>query len=435
MRMVDLIAKKRDGHVLTKEEIDWIVSAYTNGSIPDYQVSALLMAIFFKGMSFDETYYLTDAMAHSGDMVDLSSIDGIKVDKHSTGGVGDKVTLVLAPLAAHLGLKVAKMSGRGLGHTGGTIDKLEAIPGFNTEIKESAFIEQVDTLGVAVVGQTGNLTPADKKLYALRDVTATVESIPLIAASIMSKKIAAGSDIICLDVKVGSGAFMKTLEMARELSKTMIEIGKRANRHVIVFLTDMDQPLGYNIGNALEVSEAVETLKGKGPADLAEVTATIVGYMLFYSEKAKSIEVGIERAQQALANGAAIETLRLMVEAQGGDGTIVENVKVMPQATYVFDVMSPIDGAIASIDAFKLGHLGMELGAGRATKEDTIDYGVGLATYVKVGDRVHAGDVIGRVYANSENKDAFTKLFLEAFEIDPDTMHEPIPLIFEVITA
>lgn len=435
MRMVDLIANKRNGKAMTKEEIHWMIEEYTKGNIPDYQVSALLMAIYFQGMDFDETYYLTDAMAHSGDIVDLSSIEGIKVDKHSTGGVGDKVTLVLAPLAASLGLKVAKMSGRGLGHTGGTIDKLEAIPGFNTEIDEKSFIHQVDTLGVAVVGQTGNLTPADKKLYALRDVTATVESIPLIAASIMSKKIAAGSDIICLDVKVGSGAFMKTIEMARELSKTMIEIGKRANRHVIVFLTDMDQPLGYNIGNALEVSEAIDTLKGKGPADLSEVTATIVGYMLFYSEKVVSIEKGIEIATEALTKGSALETFRKMVEAQGGDSEIVENTKVMPQAKFVFDVMAPADGVVASIDAFKLGHLGMELGAGRATKEDIIDYGVGLATYVKVGDKVSAGDVIGRVYANSDDKETFTMLFLEAFSIDPNGTHEAIPLIFEVITA
>ncbi|MGL4662726.1 MAG: pyrimidine-nucleoside phosphorylase [Culicoidibacterales bacterium] len=434
MRMVDLIAKKRDGHVFTKEEIHWIVNEYTEGKIPDYQVSALLMAIYFQGMDFDETYYLTDAMAHSGDIVDLSGISGVKVDKHSTGGVGDKVTLVLAPLAASLGLKVAKMSGRGLGHTGGTIDKLEAIPGFNTEIKEADFIRQVDSIGAAVVGQTGNLTPADKKLYALRDVTATVESIPLIAASIMSKKIAAGSDIICLDVKVGSGAFMKTLERARELSKTMIEIGKRAGRHVIVFLTDMDQPLGYNIGNALEVSEAIDTLKGKGPEDLSEVTATIVGYMLFYSEKVSTIEEGITKATEALKTGEAITTLKDMLEAQGGDSRIIEDSNVMPTAQYVYEVCAKADGVVASIDAFKLGHLGMELGAGRATKEDTIDYGVGLATYVKVGDRIKQGDIIGRIYANNENEEKYAALFLDAFTVDQNE-HDSIPLIFEIITA
>lgn len=434
MRMVDLIAKKRDGHVFTKEEIHWIVREYTDGKIPDYQVSALLMAIYFQGMDFDETYYLTDAMAHSGDIVDLGGIRGVKVDKHSTGGVGDKVTLVLAPLAASLGLKVAKMSGRGLGHTGGTIDKLEAIPGFNTEIAEADFIRQVDAIGAAVVGQTGNLTPADKKLYALRDVTATVESIPLIAASIMSKKIAAGSDIICLDVKVGSGAFMKTLERARELSKTMIEIGKRAGRHVVVFLTDMDQPLGYNIGNALEVSEAIETLKGQGPEDLSIVTATIVGYMLFYSEKVETIEEGITKATTALKTGEAIKTLKAMVEAQGGDSRIVDDVNVMPTAQYVYDVHAQEAGVIASIDAFKLGHLGMELGAGRATKEDDIDYGVGLATYVKVGSRVNAGDVIGRIYANTDDAAKYTALFLDAFTVDQNE-HAPIPLIFEIITA
>lgn len=434
MRMVDLIAKKRDGQIFTKEEIHWIVSAYTEGVIPDYQVSALLMAIYFKGMNFDETYYLTDAMAHSGDIVNLDAIDGIKVDKHSTGGVGDKVTLVLAPLAAHLGLKVAKMSGRGLGHTGGTIDKLEAIPGFNTEISESEFIQQVDEIGVAVVGQTGNLTPADKKLYALRDVTATVESIPLIAASIMSKKIAAGSDIICLDVKVGSGAFMKTLDKARELSKTMIEIGKRAGRHVIVFLTDMDQPLGYNIGNALEVSEAVDTLKGHGPADLAEVTATIVGYMLFYSEKVLSVDEGIKMAKDALASGAAIPTMKAMLLSQGGDARIVDDASVMPTAKYIYDVVAQENGVISAIDAFKLGHLGMELGAGRATKEDQIDYGVGLATFVKVGDSVLKGDVIGRIYANSENQELHTKLFLDAFTMSQNN-EAKIPLIFEIITA
>lgn len=434
MRMVDLIAKKRDGQALTKDEIQWIVTEYTDGNIPDYQVSALLMAIYFQGMDFDETYYLTDAMANSGDIVDLSEIDGVKVDKHSTGGVGDKVTLVLAPLAASLGLKVAKMSGRGLGHTGGTIDKLEAIPGFNTEIDENAFIEQVKTVGAAVVGQTGNLTPADKKLYALRDVTATVESIPLIAASIMSKKIAAGSDIICLDVKVGSGAFMKTLESARELSKTMIEIGTRAGRHVIVFLTDMDQPLGYNIGNALEVSEAIDTLKGKGPEDLTEVTATIVGYMLYYSDKVESVERGIEKAKEAIASGQAVKTLQQMLEAQGGDSRIIENDGVMATAKYVYDVVAIEDGVIASIDAFKLGHLGMELGAGRATKEDTIDYGVGLATYVKVGNTIQKGDVIGRIYANAEDEEKYTKLFLDAFVVDQKE-HPAIPLIFEIITA
>lgn len=434
MRMVDLIAKKRDGHVFTKEEIRWVVTEYTKGNIPDYQVSALLMAIYFQGMDFDETYYLTDAMAHSGDIVDLSGIQGVKVDKHSTGGVGDKVTLVLAPLAASLGLKVAKMSGRGLGHTGGTIDKLEAIPGFNTEIKEADFIHQVDSIGAAVVGQTGNLTPADKKLYALRDVTATVESIPLIAASIMSKKIAAGSDIICLDVKVGSGAFMKTLERARELSKTMIEIGKRAGRHVIVFLTDMDQPLGYNIGNALEVSEAIDTLKGKGPEDLSEVTATIVGYMLFYSEKVPTIEAGIAQATEALKSGEAVTTLKEMLEAQGGDSRIIEDATVMPTAKYVYDVTASVDGVVAAIDAFKLGHLGMELGAGRATKEDAIDYGVGLATYVKVGHHIKTGDVIGRIYANTDDKSKHTALFLEALTID-QSEHAAIPLIFEIITA
>lgn len=431
MNMNDLIYKKRKGEEHTAEEIYWIINNYTNNIIPDYQISSWLMAICFQGMSFDETFYLTDAIVQSGDTVDLSSIAGVKVDKHSTGGVGDKATLVIAPLAASLGLKVAKMSGRGLGHTGGTIDKLESIPGFDIAIDEESFLRQVSEVGAAIVGQTGNLTPADKKLYALRDVTATVDSIPLIAASIMSKKIAAGADVICLDVKVGSGAFMKTLPDAKVLAQTMVEIGKRAHRHVIVFLTDMDQPLGYHIGNSLEVIEAIETLSGNGPSDLTDVCATIVGYMLYYSKKAATIEAGIALASEQLKLGNAVPYLTELIKSQHGDANVVHDFSIFPQAKFTYNVTAQSSGAVQKIDAYALGHLGMDLGAGRKTKDDVIDYGVGLSVDIKVGQRVSVGDVIGKIYAQTED-DAYVKAFQKAVQIS-EKEKEGIPLIFEII--
>lgn len=361
MRMVDLIAKKRDGHALSKEEIDFIIRGYTNGDIPDYQMSALAMAVFFRGMTEEETAALTMAMVHSGDVIDLSKIDGIKVDKHSTGGVGDTTTLVLGPLVASVGVPVAKMSGRGLGHTGGTIDKLESVPGFHVEIDNEQFIELVNKNKIAIIGQTGNLTPADKKLYALRDVTATVNSIPLIASSIMSKKIAAGADAIVLDVKTGTGAFMKDLEGAKQLAKAMVDIGKRVGRKTMAVISDMSQPLGFAIGNALEVKEAIDTLKGKGPEDLQELCLTLGSYMVYLAEKASSLEEARALLENSIQAGKALETFKVFLEAQGGDATVVDNPEKLPQAKYQWELEAAEDGYVAEIVADEVGTAAMLL--------------------------------------------------------------------------
>ncbi|HFJ9286749.1 TPA: pyrimidine-nucleoside phosphorylase [Bacillus toyonensis] len=412
MRMVDIIAKKRDGKELTTEEIKFFINGYTDGSIPDYQVSALAMAIFFKDMTDRERADLTMAMVESGETIDLSAIEGIKVDKHSTGGVGDTTTLVLGPLVAALDVPVAKMSGRGLGHTGGTIDKLEAVEGFHVEITKEQFIDIVNRDKVAVIGQTGNLTPADKKIYALRDVTGTINSIPLIASSIMSKKIAAGADAIVLDVKTGAGAFMKTEEDAKELAHAMVRIGNNVGRQTMAVISDMSQPLGFAIGNALEVKEAIDTLKGEGPEDLTELVLVLGSQMVVLAKKANTLEEAREMLIEVMKNGKATEKFKEFLSNQGGDSSIVDNPKKMPQAKYVIDVPAKTSGVISNIVADEIGIAAMLLGAGRATKEDEIDLAVGLMLRKKVGDAVKEGEPFVTIYANRENvEDVKAKIY------------------------
>ncbi|MBE5105139.1 pyrimidine-nucleoside phosphorylase [Bacillus thuringiensis] len=412
MRMVDIIAKKRDGKELTTEEIKFFINGYTDGSIPDYQVSALAMAIFFKDMTDRERADLTMAMVESGETIDLSAIEGIKVDKHSTGGVGDTTTLVLGPLVAALDVPVAKMSGRGLGHTGGTIDKLEAVEGFHVEITKEQFIDIVNRDKVAVIGQTGNLTPADKKIYALRDVTGTVNSIPLIASSIMSKKIAAGADAIVLDVKTGAGAFMKTEEDAKELAHAMVRIGNNVGRQTMAVISDMSQPLGFAIGNALEVKEAIDTLKGEGPEDLTELVLVLGSQMVVLAKKANTLEEAREMLIEVMKNGKATEKFKEFLSNQGGDSSIVDHPEKMPQAKYVIDVPAKTSGVISNIVADEIGIAAMLLGAGRATKEDEIDLAVGLMLRKKVGDAVKEGEPFVTIYANRENvEDVKAKIY------------------------
>ncbi|HHT7165627.1 TPA: pyrimidine-nucleoside phosphorylase [Bacillus cereus] len=412
MRMVDIIAKKREGKELTTEEIKFFINGYTDGSIPDYQVSALAMAIFFKDMTDRERADLTMAMVESGETIDLSAIEGIKVDKHSTGGVGDTTTLVLGPLVAALDVPVAKMSGRGLGHTGGTIDKLEAVEGFHVEITKEQFIDIVNRDKVAVIGQTGNLTPADKKIYALRDVTGTVNSIPLIASSIMSKKIAAGADAIVLDVKTGAGAFMKTEEDAKELAHAMVRIGNNVGRQTMAVISDMSQPLGFAIGNALEVKEAIDTLKGEGPEDLTELVLVLGSQMVVLAKKANTLEEAREMLIEVMKNGKATAKFKEFLSNQGGDSSIVDNPEKMPQAKYVIDVPAKTSGVISNIVADEIGIAAMLLGAGRATKEDEIDLAVGLMLRKKVGDAVKEGEPFVTIYANRENvEDVKAKIY------------------------
>ncbi|MBJ8093814.1 MULTISPECIES: pyrimidine-nucleoside phosphorylase [Bacillus cereus group] len=412
MRMVDIIAKKRDGKELTTEEINFFINGYTDGSIPDYQASALAMAIFFQDMTDRERADLTMAMVESGETIDLSAIEGIKVDKHSTGGVGDTTTLVLGPLVAALDVPVAKMSGRGLGHTGGTIDKLEAVAGFHVEITKEQFIDIVNRDKVAVIGQTGNLTPADKKIYALRDVTGTVNSIPLIASSIMSKKIAAGADAIVLDVKTGAGAFMKTEEDAKELAHAMVRIGNNVGRQTMAVISDMSQPLGFAIGNALEVKEAIDTLKGEGPEDLTELVLVLGSQMVVLAKKANTLEEAREMLIEVMKNGKATEKFKEFLSNQGGDSSIVDNPEKMPQAKYVIDVPAKTSGVISNIVADEIGIAAMLLGAGRATKEDEIDLAVGLMLRKKVGDAVKEGEPFVTIYANRENvEDVKVKIY------------------------
>ncbi|MBC2037081.1 pyrimidine-nucleoside phosphorylase [Listeria booriae] len=403
MRMVDVISKKRDGKELTTEEIQFVVDGYTEGKIPDYQVSALAMAIFFQDMTDRERADLTMAMVNSGETIDLSAIEGIKVDKHSTGGVGDTTTLVLAPLVAALDVPVAKMSGRGLGHTGGTIDKLEAIEGFHVEITKDQFIDLVNRDKVAVIGQSGNLTPADKKLYALRDVTGTVNSIPLIASSIMSKKIAAGADAIVLDVKTGAGAFMKTDEDAENLAHAMVRIGNNVGRQTMAVISDMSQPLGFAIGNALEVQEAIDTLKGEGPEDLTELVLILGSQMVVLAKKAKDLNEARDLLKEVMANGKALAKFKDFLNNQGGDGSIVDDPSKLPQAEFKIDVPAKESGVVSEIVADEIGIAAMLLGAGRATKEDEIDLAVGIMLRKKVGDKVEAGEPLVTIYANKED--------------------------------
>lgn len=404
MRMYDIIIKKRNGEALSDEEIAYFIKGYTDGTIPDYQASALLMAIYFQGMTEHETAVLTMEMAHSGDMLDLSAIKGMKADKHSTGGVGDKTSLVLTPLAASIGIPVAKMSGRGLGHTGGTIDKLESFPGFTTGISEEQFINNVNTIGIAIAGQTKNMAPADKKLYALRDVTGTVDSIPLIASSIMSKKFAAGADVIVLDVKTGSGAFMKTEEDSIKLAEEMVKIGNNVGRKTLAVISDMDEPLGYAVGNAIEVKEAIDTLNGHGPADLLELCLTIGSLMAIGTGKAGSTEEARRLLIEKLDDGSALKKFAEFVEAQGGDSAPVFNTDLLPQASIVREVTSPVDGYVSHIESDRVGISAMKLGGGRETKESEIDLSVGILINKKVGDSVKKGEKIATLYANDNAK-------------------------------
>lgn len=404
MRMYDLIMKKRNNGILTTEEIYYMITEFTKGNIPDYQMSAMMMAIYFRGMNDQETVDLTMAMAFSGDKLDLSSIKGIKVDKHSTGGVGDKTSLVLAPMVAACGVPVAKMSGRGLGHTGGTIDKLESFPGFSTEISTAEFIENVNRIYVAIMGQTKDLAPADKKLYALRDVTATVENMSLIASSIMSKKIAAGADAIVLDVKTGSGAFMKTDEDSMALAKKMVKIGHMAERNTIAVISDMDQPLGHAVGNALEVKEAIETLKGKGCMDLRELCITLGSYMLLAAKRTNTIEEARTLLVQAIESGKALEKMAEFVSAQGGDARAVYDTELLPKAAYTLEIPSPQSGHIEKIVCDEVGMCSLVLGGGRETKESKIDLSVGLILHKKVGDEVKVSESLATIYGNDKNK-------------------------------
>lgn len=400
MRMYDLIMKKRNGEALTKEEINYMILGYTKGEIPDYQMSAMMMAIYFMGMNQEETLFLTMAMAESGDLLDLSSISGIKVDKHSTGGVGDKTSLALAPMVAACGVKIAKMSGRGLGHTGGTIDKLESFKGFSTEMTIGQFIKNVNEIGIAIMGQTKELAPADKKLYALRDVTATVDNMSLIASSIMSKKLAAGADAIVLDVKTGSGAFMKSEEDAYLLAKEMVRIGQNAGRSTIAVISDMDQPLGNMVGNALEVKEAIDTLMGKGAEDFTELCYTLGSYMLVVGEKAQTREQGREMLKKVIENGSALDKLAQLVKAQGGEEGMVYHPELLPKAALAEPIFAPKDGWVEKLVCDEVGICSLILGGGRKTKESTIDLSVGIELKKKVGDCVKKGEVLAYLYAN-----------------------------------
>ncbi len=401
MRMYDIIAKKRDGLELSEKEISYLIQGYVNGEIPDYQMSAFLMAVYLKGMTEKETHYMTNEVAHSGDMVDLSAIPGIKVDKHSTGGVGDKTTLIVAPIVAACGVKVAKMSGRGLGHTGGTVDKLESIPGYRTTLTQEEFFEVVKKTGLSVIGQSGNLTPADKKMYALRDVTATVDNISLIAVSIMSKKLAAGSDCIVLDVKTGSGAFMKTLEDSIALACEMVKIGENAGRKTLALITDMDTPLGEAIGNSLEVKEAIDTLQGKGPSDLTEVCLHLAANMMVLAEIG-TLEECMKKAKQVVEDGSALLKLIEMVEAQGGDASVIRNTDLFEKAACSYEVLAKEEGIIQSMDTEKCGIASVMLGAGRITKDSPVDLSAGILLHKKTGDIVCKGDVLATMYAEGE---------------------------------
>lgn len=432
MRMIDIIEKKRDGKSLTKEEIEFFVNGYTHEEVPDYQASSLAMAIFFQDMNDEERAALTMSMVNSGEKIDLSDINGIKVDKHSTGGVGDTTTLVLAPLVAAVGVPVAKMSGRGLGHTGGTIDKLESVKGFNVEISEKDFIKLVNDNQVAVIGQSGNLTPADKKLYALRDVTGTVNSIPLIASSIMSKKIAAGADAIVLDVKTGSGAFMKTLDDAEALAHAMVRIGNNVGRNTMAIISDMSQPLGNAIGNALELKEAIATLKGNGPKDLTELVLTLGSQMVVLAEQATFLDEARQMLIDAIKTGKALNKFKTFLSNQGGDDSIVDSPEKLPSAKYQVEFKAKKDGYITEIIANEIGVASMMLGAGRQTKEDVIDLGVGIVLNKKVGEHVEKGENILTIHTNTKEIDDI--LYKLDNSITIESKGEAPTLIHKIIT-
>ena len=448
MRMCDLIRKKRDGEALTREELHDLIQGYTKGTIPDYQMAAFLMAVYFQGMTPEETVAMTLETAHSGDMVDLSRIRGVTVDKHSTGGVGDKTTLIVAPAVAACGVKVAKMSGRGLGHTGGTVDKLESIPGFQTSLEEERFFEVVEQTGLSLIGQTGNLTPADKLMYALRDVTATVESIPLIAVSIMSKKLAAGSDCIMLDVKTGSGAFMKTMEDSLKLAREMVSIGERAGRKTAALITDMDVPLGYYIGNRLEVAEALSVLRGEGPEDLTEVSVELAAHMLYLARQKMQVSSPEQKMQipspdmkacreeirRVLADGSALQCLKAMVKAQGGEVSVLEDPRFLEQADFSYEVVSPRSGYLSHMDVQGCGTASCLLGAGRETKESTIDFTAGIILRKKTGDLVKKGEILAVFHGADEKRfSEAEKKFLESLVFSQEPPRKK-PLILASVT-
>ena len=428
MRAVDIIMKKRDGMKLTKEEIEFLVNGFTDGSIDNYQMSAFTMAVFFRGMDDEEATYLTLAMLHSGEVLNLEDINGIKVDKHSTGGVGDKTSLVIAPIVASLGIKFAKMSGRGLGHTGGTLDKLESIPGYDISMSDENFIKQVNDIGIALIGQTANLAPADKKLYALRDVTATVESIPLIASSIMSKKLAAGSDVICLDVKVGSGAFMKNLDQATKLAELMVKIGKNCGKDVTAVLTNMDEPLGFSVGNSLEVIEAINTLNGNGPKDFTELCLVIAAHLILGAKYASNLEEAKELAIKQIENREALHTLAKLIKAQGGDCNYIYDTELFAKSKYVFEVKTSKMGFVNKIDALSIGNAAMMLGAGRAKIGDNIDHSVGIILNKKVNDIIVPNDTLATVYANKKEVSHELELIENAYNIGNDKVESKLIL-------
>jgi pyrimidine-nucleoside phosphorylase len=423
--MTELITKKVEGLPLTQLEITYFIQGYTQGTIPDYQVASLLMAIKFKGMNDREIADLTYAMIHSGEVIDLTSIQGIKADKHSTGGVGDKTSLVLGPLVAAAGLKIAKMSGRGLGHTGGTLDKLEAIPGMSITRTQKQFVEQVNRIGLSIIGQTATLVPADKKLYALRDVTGTVQSVPLIASSIMSKKLASGADTILLDVKFGSGAFMKTLNDARGLAKAMVKIGKAMNKDTRAILTDMDQPLGFAIGNILEVKEAIDTLRGQGPTDFTELCLYAGAMMLMQGGRVKTLTEGKRLLKNLIINGQAFEKFKSFIGAQGGDTRYIDDPSKFEQSAHRIDITSDVYGYVESLNALSLGEIAMKLGAGRATKDDTIDYTAGIVLKKKIGDEVHQGDVLAVIHTNLNETNELMKALKDSFTVSSVKVRAP----------
>ena len=435
MKIYDLILKKKNKEKMTAEEIEFIVQGFTRGTIPDYQMSAFLMAVCLNGMDHEETAALTVAMANSGDILDLSQIEGVKVDKHSTGGVGDKTSLVLGPMVAALGIPVAKMSGRGLGHTGGTIDKLESFPGFSTTISTEQFIHNVNTIKMAIVGQTANLAPADKKIYALRDVTATVDNLSLIASSIMSKKIASGSDVIVLDVKTGSGAFMKSLEDSIALAKEMVQIGTIAGRKTYAVITDMNQPLGYGIGNSLEVIEAIDTLRGEGPADLLEVSITLASYMLLGAGRAASIEEARDLLNKTIEDKSALNKFAEFIKAQGGETDRIFNTELFEKATLEEDVLAPVDGYVTCIHTDELGMTSLILGGGRETKESQIDLSVGLKIHKKLGEQIKKGDALATLYANDRSKLAEAKNRLLGAYVIEQNQPEPSKYVYAIVTA
>jgi len=431
--MADIILAKRDGGALSGDAIKYFIDEYTRGAIPDYQAAAFLMAVYYKGMDRDEIFALTAAMAESGDKVDLSSIEGTKVDKHSSGGVGDKTTLVVAPLAAACGAKIAKMSGRGLGFTGGTVDKMESIPGMRTSMRPEDFIAQVNSIGIAVIGQTGRIAPADKKIYALRDVTATVDSLPLITSSIMSKKLASGSDAFVLDVKYGSGSFMATTEAAEELGRLMVEIGNKAGKKTAAFITGMEEPLGYGIGNSIEVLEAIEALKGKGPKDLEYLCLRLAAYMVYIGGRAASPEDGYGMAKAALESGAGLEKFRAFVEAQGGNPAVTDDPELFAAPRFSMDVMAAQPGFVGHIAARNIGMASQHTGAGRETKDDEIDMSAGIILRKKVGDRVEKGEALCTLFGSDTAKlEAAAPLAHAAFMIGGEAKR-PEPLIHSVI--